>query len=518
MKRFFQVLSLLILFGVLGYFLLPKKVNPVKNGQIVLHQAKITNYQTVKTKLAGNKNFPIYRNVSHNGGVNAFASTKYFKTALLQSQRSAKTKNGIYWQLVANGRIVGWVHEKFFRRNEISLAHHISLVRNSYYAFPTRDAIAYAVDQHGTLINPKRVQVSRKTINSTNPGTYLITYRYGNIRAKTQVIVRTNNNEGITVANKVATPGPAEASSFSGSSCSSSPNWNLGNNYQPETKINTYHGKNKATMKTVFYQPRFHLLDYQQYTDQLNQVGVIPEGISLFQNHLTVSYFSQPNSNWGHLVTYNLNHLTNPIKTQNLLNMNWSDFIHTSQNINVSPYLKLGHGQSLGMTKKYLYVLASSNQQANSAKSEELLQISRKNYQIKNLWTIKVWNHSEYFPRYFHNAFIINNHLIYAVFHNASKGSYEYWRLTRQGDSWTPTEISATQSNFVKENSPLQGFTYANSHFYLAFNDNVFETNNLGKTLKHYQFHTLRETEGIAVQDNRPYVELARRPELLAVK
>lgn len=518
MKRFFQVLSLLILFGVLGYFLLPKKVNPVKNGQIVINQAKISDYHTVQTKLAGNKNYSIYRNVCQKGGVNAFTSTKYFRKSLLQSQHSAKTRNGTFWQLVANGRTVGWVNEKFFRRNEISIAHNISLVRNNYYAFPTRDAISYAVDKHGTLIAPDKVHVSRKTISSAIPGTYLITYSYHGIRAKGNIVVRTNTNEGVTVADKTPISGPAEVSTFSGSSKSSSRNWNWENNYQPETKINTYHGKNGATMKTIFYQPRFHLLDYQSEDDQLNQVGVIPEGISLLKNQLTVSYFSKPNSTWGHLVTYNLNQLTDPIKTQNLLNMNWDDFVHNSQNISVSPYLKLGHGQSLGMTRNYLYVLASSNREDNSAKSEELLQISRRNYQIKNLWTIKVWNRSEFFPRYFHNAFIVNDHLIYAVFHNASKGCYEYWRLTRQGNSWIPTEISATQSNFVKNNSPLQGFTYANDHFYLAFNDNLFEIDRSGKVLKHYQFHTLRETEGIAVGNDRPYVELARRPELLVVK
>ncbi len=108
-------------------------------------------------------------------------------------------------------------------------------------------------------------------------------------------------------------------------------------------------------MQTAFYQPRFRLLDYEQYDDQLNQVGVIPQGINLLNNQLTVSYFGQPNSTWGHLVTYNLNNLSDPIQTQNLRTMSWSDFKQTSQNISVSPYLK-SHGQSLGTTKNYIYV------------------------------------------------------------------------------------------------------------------------------------------------------------------
>ena len=62
-------------------------------------------------------------------------------------------------------------------------------------------------------------------------------------------------------------------------------------------------------------------------------------------------------------------------------------------------------------------------------------------------------------------------------------------------------------------------FTYANGNFYLAFNDNVFAVNaESGRVLKHYHFHTLRESEGIAVKNGTPYVELARRPELLEIK
>lgn len=52
----------------------------------------------------------------------------------------------------------------------------------------------------------------------------------------------------------------------------------------------------------------------------------------------------------------------------------------------------------------------------------------------------------------------------------------------------------------MKNNSPLQGFTYANNNFYLAFNDNIFQVAQSGKVLKHYQFRTLRESEGIAVR------------------
>ena len=103
------------------------------------------------------------------------------------------------------------------------------------------------------MINPNQVQVSQKNISSANPGIYRITYKYKKLTAQANINVRSNVNEGITVANQIPTPGPTEVKTFSGSSKSSSPNWNVENNYQPETKIDNYNGSNGATMRTVFY-------------------------------------------------------------------------------------------------------------------------------------------------------------------------------------------------------------------------------------------------------------------------
>ncbi len=60
MKKFFRFLFIIAIFLLLGYFFIPKKVNPVKNGQIVLQPTKIFEYQNVHTKLAGKQNYPIY--------------------------------------------------------------------------------------------------------------------------------------------------------------------------------------------------------------------------------------------------------------------------------------------------------------------------------------------------------------------------------------------------------------------------------------------------------------------------
>lgn len=488
------------------------------NGRLLLEPAPIKTYNNVQTKIAGTKNYPIYRSVSKSGPIDSLTTTKNFHHSLLQSQQSAPSKKGHFWKLAVDGREVGWVSEKFFLKNKIAVAKKISLVRNPSYTFNTRDAISYVSNQEGTLINPHRVQVSRSKISSANPGSFLVKYRYGHARARTIVTVRPNLNEGVTIASKIAQPGPKASYAFTGSSRKSSPNWNIENYYQPETKVSSYQGSHHSLLRTRLFQPRFHLLNNEQEDSQLNQVGVVPEGISLKNNYLTVSMFTDGNASRGHLVVYNLKHLRNPLEAQNLLTMPWPSFQKDAANIRVSPYLKLGHGQAIGNNKNHFYVLANSDKINNEPQSDEVLELNRQSLSIDRIWTFKLWNHSSYFPRYLHNAYFANSRTIYALFHNGLKNSYEYWRIKRVGNTWQPTEIAATQGNFVSTASPVQGFAYQNHHFYLAFNDNIFIVNHNGSFNDHYRFHTLRESEGIAVSHHQIYLELAHRAELLRLR
>lgn len=526
MKKFLKILLILILLTVVILIFNPtlrtnllnygnNLINKGTNGNLVLTPAKTKNYEQVQTKIAGKKNFPVYHGVSNNGPVNSFTSTRDFHYALLQSQESAQTKKGRYWKLAVDGREIGWISQGYFARNQIAVAKKISLVRNPNDAFNPRDAISYATNKEGTLINPLQVEVSINKISSANPGHFLVKYHYEHAKARTTVTVRPNLNEGVAVANKTAQAGPKESYAFTGSSLKSSPHWNMANYYQPETKVSTYRGSHHSLLKTRLFQPRFHLLNSEQENSQLNQVGVVPEGISLKNNYLTVSMFTNGNTSHGHLVVYNLKHLKDPLKAQNLLTMNWSDFQKYVSNIKISPYLKLGHGQAIGASKNHIYVLANSDTVNNGPQSDEVLELSKQNLNIEKIWTFKLWNRSSYFPRYLHNAYFANGHTIYALFHNGLKNSYEYWRIRRQGDTWLPTEIASTQGNFVSTASPAQGFAYHNHHFYLAFNDNLFIVNENGNFNKHYHFHTLRESEGIAVDHHQIYMELAHRAELL---
>lgn len=468
------------------------------------------------TKIAGTKNYNIYQDISNNGPVKKIATTNTFKTDHLESKEYRKTAKGTYWNLIVNGRSIGWVNQNFFAKNKISLAKHVSLVQNEDDSFNPKDAINYATDSRGTLINPNKVHVSHHKIDTTEGGTYQVQYRYGKAKANLDVKVRSDEDEGVSEATIDPENSYTDQSSWAGHSKGSSTMWNAMHHYGFEEDLNNYESANDPlTLSTRLYQPRFLSLDYNQ-NDEMSQVGVTPEGIAVKNNQLLVSLFANPKDLHGHLAVYNLNHIISPYNAQRLASMPWNKFKIYSKSISVSPYLKLGHGQALGMTDKYIYVLANNNKEKNSSASEEILQIDKKTMQINNLWSTKTWNGESFAPRYFHNAVFVNDHTAYALFHNASKGRYEYWKLTRDGDKWTSEEVGATNTNFVK-NSPVQGFAYDkdNDNFYVGFNDRIFKVDQNGKVQNDYQFSTKRELEGLSVDNNKLYAELTQRAELL---
>lgn len=144
------------------------------------------------------------------------------------------------------------------------------------------------------------------------------------------------------------------------------------------------------------------------------------------------------------------------------------------------------------------------------------MQINKNDLTINKIWTFKVYNGSADYPRYFHNVSFANSHLMYGLFHNASKGTYEYWKLEREGNSWIPTEVGATNSELVK-NAPVQGFAYdtQNDQFYVGFNDYIFTIDPMGSVLDTQHFDTKRELEGLSVDNGTLYTELTQRAELL---
>ncbi|MDF7683728.1 SH3-like domain-containing protein [Lactobacillus sp. ESL0679] len=473
-------------------------------------------YKKAVTKVAGSGNYTVYHHASTKGPAGAFTSTKYFKHANLQAKKSVATKKGKFWQIIVDGRTVGWVNQNFFARNKIAVAKKVSLVENSNYEFETRDAISVAADSQGTAINPSKVKASPAKIDTDKPGTTTVHFQYGSAKASVDVTVRDDSDEGVAHADQTPQSGPTAVSTWKGSSKSSSRNWNAKHHYGFETKSDTFKAGN-LTLKTKLYQPRFVSLDYNKAADKMGQVGVIPEGITVNGNNFTVAVFNNSSDLKGHLVSYDLGHI-NKYRAQNLPGLSWSTFKKYAAHIKVSPYIKLGHGQSLGSSSKYLYVMANNNKAGNSKASEEILQIRKSDMKINQIWSFKIWNGSS--ARYIHNATFSGDNTMYCLFHNASNGRYEYWKVTRSGDTWTPVEVGATQSNFIGNGSPVQGFTYDSGHqqFYIGFNDYLFRVGKDGTYKGKNHLHVKREIEGLSVSGGKLYVEFAQRGELTAGK
>lgn len=473
------------------------------NGQANTVEAKT--YSKAITKIAGNGNYPIYHKVSSKGPSGKFTSTEYFKYGQIQSKESKSTKKGTFWKIIVDGRNVGWVSESFFARNEISVANEVSLVRNSNYNFSTRDAINYVTDEHGTAVNPNKVQVSKKYV-STDAGK--VTYTYGKAKAEVNINVHDGQMASPTAPLQ---NGFKTTSTWTGGSKGSSRNWNSAHGYRSETSSNTFKS-NGLSLTTRLFQPRFFSLGYGQAGDEMGQVGVIPEGITVNNGIFTASLFTSSSSLYGHLVSYNLNALKSKYAAQNLTTMKWSTFKSYAKNIKVSPYIKLGHGQSLGSSANYIYVLANNNKYNNGPASEEILQIRKSDMKINKIWTFRISDN-----RYIHNATFVDDNTMYALFHNGGHDSYEYWKVTRDGDNWKAVEVGATKGRFIS-NSPVQGFAYANGSFFIGFNDNIFKVSENGAAQKHYKFNTKREIEGMSAVGSTLYVEFAQRAELTSGK
>lgn len=466
------------------------------------NQVSAKSYRKAVTKIAGNGNYAIYHNVSGSGPSGKFTSTKYFKHGQIQSKQSASTKKGTFWEIIVDGRTVGWVSEKFFARNEISVANSVSLVKNSSYSFPTRDVINFVTDSHGTAIDPSKVSASKAYI-STEPAK--VEFKYGKAKASVNIDVRTSEDGTGNTAPKA---GFKAVSPWKGGSKGSSHKWNAAHGFKSETSSSVYHTKG-MTLRTRLFEPRFVSLGYGQSGDKMGQVGVIPEGITVGDGVFTTSMFTNNSDQHGHLVSYNLRALHSKYAAQNLTTMSWGSFKSYAKNIKVSPYIKLGHGQSLGSSSSNIYVLANDNNYNNGPKSEEVFQVRKSDMKINKIWTIRIGA-----DRYIHNATFVGDNTMYALFHNGGYNKYEYWKLTRNGDSWNATQVGATKGNFVNNNSPVQGFAYGNGHFYIGYNDYIFKVAENGAAQAHYHLNTRRETEGLSY-DGRLYVGLAQRAELL---
>ena len=447
------------------------------------------------------------------------ATTKEFKLAHVQSRSYKLAQGRRYYYVYVDGRGVGYVSERAFARSKMSLVKSVSLVNNELdtNGFVTTDAINYVTDKHGSVVDVNSVKRSADRISEKMPGRYVVTYRYGKASGKVTVTVRSDANEGISKADaKLGKGGNVGKTWFPHELA-------FRGNYNAQVSSHTYvgtdkHGKKTAKLTTKFYEPTsFSLLEGSQET---NVRGTV-QGLDVYgQDMVTTNFYGGPESSMdgarGHMVLYQLNQVPKyalqyiPTKTLNF--QLWKNYV---KSIKISPYIKLGHGQSVGSTSRYIYELANWNH-TKKLRSNELLQIDKKDMQIKRIWTFAVSNGERENNRYFLNADVIDDNTMLALFHSKSKHRFEIWKITRTGNSFKVKEAAATAGDLISNSSQVQGFTYNVAHkcYYIAFNDYLFKIDAKGNLVNYYHFNAKREVEGLASYKSKIYVAMNKRAEV----
>ena len=470
-----------------------------------------------------------------------------FRYAHVQS-KSYKVKDGKrYYYIYVNGRPVGYVNEKAFALSKANVVSQVSLVNNpsDSVGFNAEDAINYVTDQHGSLVDNDSVEISCKSaelnisdtgyVSSRKAGTAVLTFKYGKAKATSKLTVRGDAKEGISSADvtpvKTDLPEIETWSANDGASSSTITSKDAVSSSHKYWATKTMSGNAKgADIETIFYHPA--VLSAPGSSNLEAKVSSAVQGIDFYDNDLVTSNLDLGQAdNWearGHMVYYNMRKVKKynwQLIPSKMLSFNtWLSYI---KNIKVSPYMKLGHGQSVGSTKKYVYVLANWNRSKNWSNSQELIRVKKSTMEIDKIWTFKVWNGSAKYPRIFLNADVIDDNTLLALFHNASKHRYEYWKISRSGDSFKAKEVGATGSDLISNSAEVQGFVWNSAYdvYYIAFNDYLFKIGagldgktDAGKLLNYYKFDTgRREFEGLSSYGPELYVNLNHPTETLKV-
>ncbi|NRD06127.1 hypothetical protein HRD63_02230 [Lactobacillus delbrueckii subsp. bulgaricus] len=477
-------------------------------------------------------------------------SSADFRYAHVQS-KSYKVKDGKrYYYIYVDGRPVGYVNEKAFALSKANVVSQVSLVNNpsDSVGFNAEDAINYVTDQHGSLVDNDSVEISCKSaelnisdtgyVSSRKAGTAVLTFKYGKAKATSKLTVRGDAKEGISSADvtpvktdlpEITTWSANDGARLSSSSTITSKDAVSSSHKYWATKTMSGNAKG-ADIETIFYHPA--VLSAPGSSNLEAKVSSAVQGIDFYDNDLVTSNLDLGQAdNWearGHMVYYNMRKVKKynwHLIPSKMLSFNtWLSYI---KNIKVSPYMKLGHGQSVGSTKKYAYVLANWNRSHNWSNSQELIRVKKSTMEIDKIWTFKVWNGSAKYPRIFLNADVIDDNTLLALFHNASKHRYEYWKISRSGDSFKAKEVGATGSDLISNSAEVQGFVWNSAYdvYYIAFNDYLFKIGagldgktDAGKLLNYYKFDTgRREFEGLSSYGPELYLNLNHPTETLKV-
>lgn len=501
----------------------------------------------VKTKTKEKKKYTVKKKEWKFG--KKLTASADFRYAHVQS-KSYKVKGGKrYYYIYVDGRPVGYVNEKAFALSKANVVSQVSLVNNpsDSVGFNAEDAINYVTDQHGSLVDNDSVEISCKSaklnisdtgyVSSRKAGTAVLTFKYGKAKATSKLTVRGDAKEGISSADvtpvktdlpEIETWSASDGASLSSSSTTTSKDAVSSSHKYWATNMS---GNAKgADIETIFYHPA--VLSAPGSSNLEAKVSSAVQGIDFYDNDLVTSNLDLGQADnreaRGHMVYYNMRGVKKynwQLIPSNMLSFNtWLSYI---KNIKVSPYMKLGHGQSVGSTKKYIYILANWNRSNNWFNSQELIRVKKSTMEIDKIWTFKVWNESAKYPRIFLNADVIDDNTLLALFHNASKHRYEYWKISRNGDSFKAKEVGATGSDLISNSAEVQGFVWDSAYdvYYIAFNDYLFKIGagldggtEAGKLLNYYKFDTgRREFEGLSSYKGELYVNLNHPTETLKV-
>ncbi|MCD5501764.1 hypothetical protein [Lactobacillus delbrueckii] len=516
----------------------------------------------VKTKTKEKKKYTVKKKEWKFG--KKLTASADFRYAHVQS-KSYKVKGGKrYYYIYVDGRPVGYVNEKAFALSKANVVSQVSLVNNpsDSVGFNAEDAINYVTDQHGSLVDNDSVEISCKSaklnisdtgyVSSRKAGTAVLTFKYGKAKATSKLTVRGDAKEGISSAGvtPVKTDLPKIETWSARDRASSHKHWATKSardrasshkywatkSARDRASSHKYWATNMsgnakgADIETIFYHPA--VLSAPGSSNLEAKVSSAVQGIDFYDNDLVTSNLDLGQAdNWearGHMVYYNMRKVKEynwQLIPSKMLSFNtWLSYI---KNIKVSPYMKLGHGQSVGSTKKYVYVLANWNRSNNWSNSQELIRVKKSTMEIDKIWTFKVWNGSAKYPRIFLNADVIDDNTLLALFHNASKHRYEYWKISRNGDSFKAKEVGATGSDLISNSAEVQGFVWNSAYdvYYIAFNDYLFKIGagldgktDAGKLLNYYKFDTgRREFEGLSSYGPELYVNLNHPTETLKV-
>lgn len=501
----------------------------------------------VKTKTKEKKKYTVKKKEWKFG--KKLTASADFRYAHVQS-KSYKVKGGKrYYYIYVDGRPVGYVNEKAFALSKANVVSQVSLVNNpsDSVGFNAEDAINYVTDQHGSLVDNDSVEISCKSaklnisdtgyVSSRKAGTAVLTFKYGKAKATSKLTVRGDAKEGISSAGvtpvktdlpEIKTWSASDGASLSSSSTTTSKDAVSSSHKYWATNMS---GNAKgADIETIFYHPA--VLSAPGSSNLEAKVSSAVQGIDFYDNDLVTSNLDLGQADnreaRGHMVYYNMRGVKKynwQLIPSKMLSFNtWLSYI---KNIKVSPYMKLGHGQSVGSTKKYIYILANWNRSNNWFNSQELIRVKKSTMEIDKIWTFKVWNGSAKYPRIFLNADVIDDNTLLALFHNASKHRYEYWKISRNGDSFKAKEVGATGSDLISNSAEVQGFVWDSAYdvYYIAFNDYLFKIGagldggtEAGKLLNYYKFDTgRREFEGLSSYKGELYVNLNHPTETLKV-